>query len=234
MSIKSVYSLIVLLSTMLLTYGSQAEAATFKPGPFGAKSNLMTTPPLAAENPAAKAPDANVDTQYNVRDLSKFNCADLRRAALKMAVHASNLTNRNTSRTPEGGPYQRQDLVCKVSGAFCTVQKVTDHKLELRPGHPDADSQGYLKLPNINPGSEYAGLNSAAVELRILANRGVCGAKSMELGMSVIVKYHAEFEVVNDTMSFSQDGRLTAWSRTTKDGQAQNFAFNSDGLPLGL
>lgn len=214
-----------------------AIGATYKQGPFGAKSNLLAAPeiqPKPSQAIATKGPGTQVDTKYNVGDLSKFNCADLRRAALKMAVHASNLANRNTSRMPEGGPYQRQNLVCRVGGAFCTVEKLSNHKMEMRPGHPDADSQGYVKLPDINPGSEFAGLNNAAVELRILASQGVCGAKSMELGTSIIVKYHADFEVVNDTMTFSQDGRLASWSRTTKDGQAQNFAFNSDGLPLGL
>lgn len=221
------------------------SASTFKPGPFGANSTLLSAPlpdlaskpglaSMAKQTTATKSPGAQVDTKYNVGDLSKFNCADLRRAALKMAVHASNLANRNTSRTPEGGPYLRQSLVCKVSGAFCTVEKSAAHKLEMRPGHPDADPQGYVKLPDINSGSEFAGLNNAAVELRILASQSVCGAKSMELGSSIIVKYHADFEVVNDTMSFSQDGRLASWSRTTKDGTMQNFAFNSDGLPLGI
>lgn len=227
----------VKLAILILCSG--AMGATFKPGPFGAKSTLLSSPnaesELQGKQPTAiKSPGTQVDTKYNVGDLSKFNCADLRRAALKMAVHASNLANRNTSRTPEGGPYLRQSLVCRVSGAFCTVEKSSAHKIEMRPGHPDADPQGYVKLPDINAGAEFAGLNNAAVELRILASQSVCGAKSMELGSSIIVKYHADFEVVNDTMTFSQDGRLASWSRTTKDGQAQNFAFNSDGLPLGL
>jgi flagellar basal-body rod protein FlgC len=229
-----------LLIALALTFVcTGALGSTFKPGPFGAKSTLLASPNAGLElqskqSIATKSPGTQVDTKYNVGDLSKFNCADLRRAALKMAVHASNLANRNTSRTPEGGPYLRQSLVCRVSGAFCTIEKSSAHKMEMRPGHPDADPQGYVKLPDINAGAEFAGLNNAAVELRILASQSVCGAKSMELGSSIIVKYHADFEVVNDTMTFSQDGRLASWSRTTKDGQAQNLAFNSDGIPLGL
>lgn len=240
---SSQLKLIVATLAIFLATTPLAMAATFKPGPFGSKSNLLSSENNPLKNSAQKpvpaeaaslGPGASVETKYNVRDLSAFNCADLRRAALKMSVHASNIANRNTTRTPEGGAYQRQELICKVAGAFCNIQKVADLKLELRPGHPDADPQGYVKLPNINPGVEFAGLNNAAVELRILASQGVCGAKSMELGQSIIVKYHTDFEVVNDTMTFSATGRLSSWSRTTKDGQAQSFAFNADGLPLGL
>ena len=83
----------------ILILCSGAMGATFKPGPFGAKSTLLSSPnaesDLQGKQPTAiKSPGTQVDTKYNVGDLSKFNCADLRRAALKMAVHASNLATR--------------------------------------------------------------------------------------------------------------------------------------------
>ncbi len=205
---------------------SLAEAATYTPGPFGPNTQILKQPSLS--------PNAQVDTTKSATNFQKFNCNDLRRAALKMAVHASNVANRDTSRTPEGGPYQRQSLVCRIGGSFCSIEKNQDFRFVFLPTHPDSDTSGMVKLPNVNVVNETAGIQNAASELRMLASLGTCGAKAMELGTTMTIKYDMSFEVSTDTLGFNKDGRLTNWSRITKDGKSQDFAFNQDGLIQGL
>lgn len=203
-----------------------AFAATYTPGPFGPSTQILKKPTLS--------PNAQIDTSKSPANFHKFNCNDLRRAALKMAVHASNIANRETSRTPEGGPYQRQELVCRVAGSFCSIEKSQDFRMVFLPGHQDADANGMVKYPVINVVNENAGLQNAATELRMLASLGTCGAKAMELGSTITIKYDFEFDVSTDTLGFNKDGRLISWSRITKNGRSQDFAFNQDGSIQGL
>lgn len=219
-------------TTFVLTFCSNANIATAAiaplPGPFGSKSTLLA--PVPAARTIASPP-----TPASTKSAPVFSCADLRRAALKMSAHSSNLANRTTSRTPEGGPYKRIEVVCKAAGgAFCDLQKVEDERTEYLPKHPDADENGYVKFPVINVGDESAGLYAAANELKIIGSLGVCGAKSIEQGALSIVKYDPDFEVMMDTMTFSPDGRLVRWSRTTREGKTQNLSFKDDGTPVSL
>ena len=102
----------------------------------------------------------------------------------RVEVTVSNLANARTTRTEEGGPYRRQDVV------FEAVSVRRDFEEELReasgdsdvmgvrvgetlvdprppqkvhdPGHPDADDEGYVLYPNVNPVEEVVNLISAA------------------------------------------------------------------------
>ncbi len=94
-----------------------------------------------------------------------------------------NLANADTTRTPDGGPYKRKDAVFAtqtMSGSFASmlmnasgdppsgvsVSEITidDSEPERRylPGHPDADPQGYVAFPHINPAEEMVDLMSAS------------------------------------------------------------------------
>ncbi len=85
----------------------------------------------------------------------------------KMDVIISNLANVNTTRMPDGGPYKRQIAVFAaepVDGSFDSVLgdslqvvKVKDivedtdsFKKIYDPGHPDADGNGFVTMPDIN------------------------------------------------------------------------------------
>lgn len=203
--------------------------------PFG-KSTMLTPPNAPPAKPVSAAPTSTgvVDTGTGVRDLAVFHCGDLRRSALRMSAHASNIANRTATRTPEGGPYKRIDVVCRVAGgAFCDVQKSEEVKQVYSPTSPDADSNGYVKFPDISLASEWAGLNAAAAELKLLAQKGVCGTKAIDQGTAMLIKYHSDFEVMTDTFQFHADGRVSTWSRVGKDGKASNLAFRDDGTIVG-
>lgn len=205
--------------------------AAIAPGPFGDKSQLMKSSVVSPVTPPLSALSSTAPSKPTL----ELGCSDLRRNALRMSAHASNLMNRETTRTPQGGAYKRLEVVCKaIGGAFCNVESIDDTKVQYSPGHPDADANGYVKVPVINAGSEAAGLNLAANELKVLANRGVCGAKGIQDGSMTVVKYDADFDVMMDTMTFTPEGRISRWSRTTRNGHTQNLSFKEDGTPIGL
>lgn len=235
--------LVAAFTSIMLFHLPRADAAIEPlPGPFGAKGTLLsptttpsTTPATSTPANAAPVPGITGGAPLPRAPIASFNCADMRRAALNMSAHTSNLLNRMTTRTADGGPYKRLEVVCKAAGnAFCDIQKMDDERTELQPKSPDADANGYVKLPVINIGTESAGLIAAANELKVIASQGVCGAKAIEQGSLTIVKYDPDFEVMMDTMTFTSDGRLSRWSRTTRDGKTQNLTFKEDGTPVTL
>ncbi|NQU07828.1 MAG: flagellar basal body rod protein FlgC [Candidatus Abyssubacteria bacterium] len=81
----------------------------------------------------------------------------------RMNVIANNLANANSTRTPEGGPFRRQLVVLQgteatepnqVENLGVTVKGVVDDPsafpLIYNPGHPDANADGYVAMPNVN------------------------------------------------------------------------------------
>jgi flagellar basal-body rod protein FlgC len=98
-------------------------------------------------------------------------------------VVTTNLANAETTRTASGGPYQRQHVVFGAArpGTFAhelssaandprmagvKVQSiVADNAPPVRqydPSHPDADADGYVAMPAINPVEEMADLMGAS------------------------------------------------------------------------
>ncbi len=92
-----------------------------------------------------------------------------------------NLANSETTRTPEGGPYRRKDAVFasepadspfssifeaqlgRPDGVKVSEIVVDDREPDRRylPGHPDADKDGYVAFPRINPAEDMVDLMSA-------------------------------------------------------------------------
>lgn len=94
-----------------------------------------------------------------------------------------NLANLETTRTPEGGPYRRKDVVFQPenqvspfsaifqaelgpqsTGVAVTgiIQDSRSPIMKYDPGHPDAQPDGYVALPNINPAEEMVDLMGAS------------------------------------------------------------------------
>ena len=85
---------------------------------------------------------------------------------LRMDVIADNLANADTTRGANGQPYRRKEVVLQAGGAgtFENVLAgvhaagIVEDQSPLRrvydPGHPDADAQGYVTLPNVNSVTE--------------------------------------------------------------------------------
>ncbi|HWK26600.1 MAG TPA: flagellar basal body rod protein FlgC [Solirubrobacter sp.] len=105
---------------------------------------------------------------------------------LRMNVTAENLANAQTTRGPDGQPYRRKEVVLQAApqqGAFgaqlsaalgsrggvapggvqvaAINEDQTNGKLVYDPGHPDADAQGYVRMPNVDTVSEMVDLIDA-------------------------------------------------------------------------
>jgi flagellar basal-body rod protein FlgC len=106
---------------------------------------------------------------------------------LRMDVTAENLANAQTTRGADGQPYKRKEVVLSEasSGGFGSqlasamgagagsgtqpggvevsgiVQDSAPGKLVYDPGHPDANAQGYVRMPNVDTVTEMVDLITA-------------------------------------------------------------------------
>ncbi len=130
---------------------------------------------------------------------------------LRMDVVANNLANVNTTRTPGGGPFRRQEVaMAPASASFGEtlaglsgedngveaarggvqvsgiVPDMRPFKRVYQPGHPDADAQGYVNLPNVDTVTEMVDMMGAtrAYEANVAAVGAVKGMamKALEIG----------------------------------------------------
>jgi flagellar basal-body rod protein FlgC len=94
----------------------------------------------------------------------------LRAETLRMKVISGNIANSRTSRTDTGAPYRRQDVALSTSpGAAGGVQiggivqdMSTDFQDVYMPGHPDADKNGMVKMPNVDLPTEMMSMVGAS------------------------------------------------------------------------
>lgn len=134
--------------------------------------------------------------------LNSFDISGYGLSAQRVRVNtiSANIANAQTTRTDEGGPYRRQEVIFKAidfnkvfnkelekqSSALSysdplreglegikanpaimsvIVDKIARDdsapKMKFEPNHPDADSNGYVAYPNINPVIEMADLVEA-------------------------------------------------------------------------
>ncbi len=112
---------------------------------------------------------------------------------------AANMANAETTHTVHGGAYRRQLLVFRaqpmprfaiqlarlakhIPDGGVRVERVvgdaSPFPTRYEPGHPDADSQGYVTYPNVNPVMEMADLLGAVRAYQLNA-AAVQAAKSM-------------------------------------------------------
>lgn len=82
----------------------------------------------------------------------------LRAESKRMDVIANNIANARTSRTETGEPYRRKELVVATESDWLAGVRVEDivndtkssFQNVLMPGHPDADGEGYVEMPNVS------------------------------------------------------------------------------------
>jgi flagellar basal-body rod protein FlgC len=90
-----------------------------------------------------------------------------------------NMANAETTRTPNGGPYRRKDAIftstpqsspfsqvfqSEVGTGVSVTEIVEDSsppEMRYQPGHPDANADGYVAYPHVNPAEDMVDLLSA-------------------------------------------------------------------------
>jgi flagellar basal-body rod protein FlgC len=108
----------------------------------------------------------------------KISASALKAQRVRMNTISSNLANVETTRTPDGGPYRKREVV------FTSTREGSSFDSQLRdaaqgvkvshiqassapprmvyePAHPDADDQGMVAMPNVNLVEETADMMSA-------------------------------------------------------------------------
>jgi len=80
-------------------------------------------------------------------------------------VVAVNLANAETTRTSSGEPFRRKLVVMMQDGLGVRVAAIVDDPSPFRlvydPSHPDADPNGYVRMPNVHPVLEMVDLLAA-------------------------------------------------------------------------
>jgi flagellar basal-body rod protein FlgC len=119
----------------------------------------------------------------NLFDVFSVSASGMGAQRARMNVVAGNLANVETTRSPEGGPYRRRNIVFRAvaagrgaglvpaalppfgSAASVEVAGVQESPRPPRrvyePHHPDADAAGYVAYPDINTIEEMVDLMAA-------------------------------------------------------------------------
>ena len=119
---------------------------------------------------------------------------------VRMEVITQNIANANTTRGIDGKPYQRQQVVFEqvlqgVQSATVGPQKVEVARIEkdlrpprlvFNPGHPDADAEGMVSMPNINIHEEMVDLITASrafeANLAVVKNARSMALQTLSIG----------------------------------------------------
>jgi flagellar basal-body rod protein FlgC len=99
----------------------------------------------------------------------KISASALAVERLRMNTIAENLANAETTRTPQGGPYRRKEVIVAEGApeegpgvrAVAIVPDPTPDKLLHDPSHPDANTEGYVRMPNVEVPVEMVDLMTA-------------------------------------------------------------------------
>lgn len=120
----------------------------------------------------------------SIMNIFSISASGMSAQRARVQALAENLANAETTRTPEGGPYRRKDVVFESAGELPSlfageldramsfagagvrvaeiVQDQDAVELRYQPGHPDANEDGYVSYPAIHPADEMVNLQSAS------------------------------------------------------------------------
>jgi len=125
------------------------------------------------------------------------------RTRIEAAV--SNLANAESTRSVNGQPYRRRDVVLRaepVEGfdaalgrsaatgvkVAAIVEDQSEYRRRYEPSHPDADAEGFVSLPNVDSSQEMVDMIGAArayqANLAAISMIRDLVAKALELGRS--------------------------------------------------
>ena len=124
-----------------------------------------------------------------------------------MDIIGENVANSNVTRTANGGPYRRKYVVMQerpfaaalensrlnLSGGVGGGVRVTEtgeddapFKLLYNPGHPDADAEGYVRMPNVDMEREMvdmlAATRSYEANITVINNFKSMANRALQIG----------------------------------------------------
>ncbi|MCD4831088.1 MAG: flagellar basal body rod protein FlgC [Anaerohalosphaeraceae bacterium] len=106
-----------------------------------------------------------VNTSFGAIDIA---VSGLRAQEKNISLISSNVANAQTTDDGTGEPYRRVEALLKASDdgiGGVSIEEITTDASSLprilRPGHPNADEQGYVEMPNVSLPTEMINLNIA-------------------------------------------------------------------------
>ncbi len=142
-------------------------------------------------------------------DAMDISASGLMAERTRMDVTSENLANAQSTGGPDGQPYRRKDVVLRQAGGFAgalraaaagtpgsrsgargvevaaVVEDTQPNRRVYDPGHPDADAEGYVEMPNVNTVTEMVDLISASrayeANVTALQTAKAMFAKTLEL-----------------------------------------------------
>jgi flagellar basal-body rod protein FlgC len=116
--------------------------------------------------------------------------------SIRLNTTASNIANVETLEGPDGRPYRGRQVVFRTTpiqgtpGAGVEVANIVENDAPLRkeykPGHPRADAQGYIEMPNVNPVEEMVNMISASrsyqMNLELMSNTRLLVTRTLSMG----------------------------------------------------
>lgn len=144
----------------------------------------------------------------NIFKTMDISASGLTAQSLRMDVIAQNVANAETTRTENGEPYQRRlTVLAERQPSFAeTVQALesggqtrpagvvvsetavdeTPFKLVYDPSHPDANEEGYVRMPNVDIAREYvdmiAATRSYEANITVMNASKRMALKALEMG----------------------------------------------------
>lgn len=114
-----------------------------------------------------------------------INASGMTAQRLRMDIISENVANAQSTRTEDGTPYRRKVVTFEQKGSQTKFSRVlnkqfdkysgegvrvsgvyedtwTEMKLVYNPSHPDANEDGYVEMPNVNPITEMTNLIDAS------------------------------------------------------------------------
>ncbi|WP_028307508.1 flagellar basal body rod protein FlgC [Desulfitibacter alkalitolerans] len=122
---------------------------------------------------------------------------------LRLDVVANNIANASTTRTSDGGPYQKRAVVFKEKlvremtnngrkfinkgvEAAAIVRDQSPPRMVYNPSHPDANEKGFVAMPNVDLAVEMADMITATrayeANVTVLNATKTMALKALEIG----------------------------------------------------
>jgi flagellar basal-body rod protein FlgC len=130
-------------------------------------------------------------------DILNISATGMSAQRIRMQILSANLANANTTRAYGQMPYRKRDVVFKqiLDGGYKGGVKVDRVALDEKPpkmvydpGHPDANEEGYVMYPNINPIEELVNMLEASrsyeANMTVLDTAKQLALRAIEIGRS--------------------------------------------------
>lgn len=145
----------------------------------------------------------------SIFDALSISASALQAERQRAEIVAANMANAETTRTAAGGPFHRRQVVFESVGASAfqdtlawsadaasppdgsvrvsdVVDDPTAPLMRYEPGHPDADKNGYVAYPAINPAMEMVDMMSAVRAYQLNATALSAGKQMIQQSIDIL------------------------------------------------